>query len=91
LQGNELSGFAAVVLDPPFAGAATQVAAIAAAKVPVVVYVSCNPATLARDARLLSQSGYRLTTATPIDQFLWSGRLESVCVFNREDRVRRPR
>ncbi len=81
LQAKELSGFAAVVLDPPFAGAAFQVAQIAAAKVPVVIYVSCNPATLARDATLLSQVGYRLAAATPIDQFLWSACLESVCVF----------
>ena len=67
--------------QPPFAGAAIQVAQIAAAKVPVVIYVNCNPTTLARDARLLSQAGYRLQAATPIDQFLWSVRLESVCVF----------
>ena len=89
LQGKELAGFAAVVLDPPFAGAAVQVAQIAAAKVPVVVYVSCNPATLSRDARLLSQAGYRLMAATPIDQFLWSARLESVCAFASEPRGRR--
>ena len=81
LQAKELAGFAAVVLDPPFAGAAKQVAQIAAASVPVVIYVNCNPATLARDARLLSQAGYRLKSAVPIDQFLWSARLESVAVF----------
>ena len=81
LQAKELSGFVAVVLDPPFAGAAAQVAQIAAARPRVVIYVSCNPATLSRDARLLRQSGYRLTGATPIDQFLWSQRLESVCTF----------
>jgi 23S rRNA (uracil1939-C5)-methyltransferase len=81
LQAKELAGFAAVVLDPPAAGAAVQVAQVAAAKVPVVVYVSCNQATLSRDARLLERAGYRLTAATPIDQFLWSARLESVCVF----------
>jgi 23S rRNA (uracil1939-C5)-methyltransferase len=81
LQAKELSGFTAVVLDPPFSGATAQVAQIAAAKVAVVIYVSCNPSTLARDARLLSQAGFRLTAATPIDQFLWSARLESVCVF----------
>jgi 23S rRNA (uracil1939-C5)-methyltransferase len=83
LQAKELTGFAAVVLNPPFAGAAAQVAEIATATVPSVIYVGCNPATLARDARLLSQTGYRLAAATPIDQFLWSARLESVCVFNR--------
>jgi 23S rRNA (uracil1939-C5)-methyltransferase len=83
LQAMELAGFASVVLDPPFAGAVVQVAEIATSNVPSVIYVSCSPATLARDAKLLSQAGYRLTAATPIDQFLWSARLESVCVFNR--------
>jgi 23S rRNA (uracil1939-C5)-methyltransferase len=83
LQAKELAGFAAVVLDPPLVGAAAQVAQIAAAHVPTVIYVSCNPATLARDARLLWQANYRLTAATPIDQFLWSAQLENVCVFNR--------
>jgi 23S rRNA (uracil1939-C5)-methyltransferase len=81
LQARELGGFAAVVLDPPSAGAASQVAQIAAAKPPAVIYVSCNPATLSRDARTLRQAGYRLKTAAPIDQFLWSARLESVVVF----------
>ncbi len=81
LQAKELSGFAAVVLDPPLAGAAAQVALIASARTPVVIYVSCNPATLSRDARLLRQTGYRVKAATPIDQFLWSERLESVVAF----------
>jgi len=49
-----------------------------------VIYVSCNPAALARDARLLAQAGYRLLSATPIDQFLWSARLESVVVLTRD-------
>jgi 23S rRNA (uracil1939-C5)-methyltransferase len=81
VQAKELAKFAAVVLDPPFAGAAAQMPHIASAKVPVVVYVSCNPATLARDARTLHSAGYRLVSALPIDQFLWSDRLESVVVF----------
>jgi 23S rRNA (uracil1939-C5)-methyltransferase len=81
LHMRELSRFAAVVLDPPFAGAAKQLAQIAAAKTPVVIYVSCNPATLSRDVRTLRQAGYHLESATPIDQFLWSTRLESVVVF----------
>ncbi|HEY2616448.1 MAG TPA: class I SAM-dependent RNA methyltransferase, partial [Acetobacteraceae bacterium] len=81
LQAKELRGFAAAVLDPPSAGAAAQVAQIAAARIPVVIYVSCNPATLSRDARSLHPAGYRVTAATPIDQFLWSTRLESVVAF----------
>jgi len=81
VMAADLNGFAAAVLDPPHAGAAAQTAQIAAAKVPTVVYVSCNPAMLARDARTLRDTGYALAAATPVDQFLWSARLESVCVF----------
>ncbi len=83
LSANELTGFPIVVLDPPHAGAAAQIAQVAAAGVALVVYVSCNPATLARDARTLQTAGYALASATAIDQFLWSARLESVCVFQR--------
>lgn len=83
VMAAELAGFAAVVLDPPFAGAAAQTGQIVAANVPCVIYVSCNPAVLARDARLLHEAGYALAAATPVDQFLWSARLESVCVFHR--------
>jgi 23S rRNA (uracil1939-C5)-methyltransferase len=83
LSAKEFSGFAAVVLDPPHAGAPAQIAEIAAAGVPTVVYVGCNPATLGRDAKLLHAAGYALAAATAIDQFLWSARLESVCVFRR--------
>jgi 23S rRNA (uracil1939-C5)-methyltransferase len=83
VSAKELSGFAAIVLDPPHAGAAAQIAQIAAAGVPTVVYVSCNPATLGRDAKVLHAAGYALVAATAIDQFLWSARLESVCVFRR--------
>ena len=81
LSARELAGFAAVVLDPPHAGAAAQIPHIAAARVPTVIYVNCNPATLARDAKTLRAAGYTLAAATAIDQFLWSARLESVCAF----------
>lgn len=79
----ELRGFDAVVFDPPRAGARDQAAALAASTVPVVVAVSCNPSTLARDARTLVDGGYRLERATPVDQFLWSPHLEAVAVFRR--------
>jgi 23S rRNA (uracil1939-C5)-methyltransferase len=59
---------------------------LAASDVPVVIYVSCNPVALARDAAVLREGGYRLDIATPIDQFLWSPRLESVSVFRRDRR-----
>jgi 23S rRNA (uracil1939-C5)-methyltransferase len=83
LSAKELAGFAAVVLDPPHAGAAPQIAQVAAAGVPTVAYVSCNPATLGRDARTLRSAGYSLEHVTAIDQFLWSARLESVSIFRR--------
>lgn len=77
----DLKVFQAVVLDPPFAGAAEQVAQLARAKVPSVIYVSCNPAALGRDAALLRQAGYRVVAATPIDQFPFSSHLEAVVSF----------
>ncbi len=83
LMPKELAAYVGVVLDPPFDGAATQTAQIAASAVKRVIYVSCNPAALARDAKMLHGAGFKLLAATPIDQFLWSPRLESVTVFGR--------
>jgi 23S rRNA (uracil1939-C5)-methyltransferase len=82
----ELSAFAAVVLDPPFAGAPDQVALLARSAVPVVVYVSCNPAALSRDARGFAQAGWQVAAATPIDQFVHSAQLEAVVAFMRPPR-----
>lgn len=90
LQPQELARFDAVVLDPPYAGAAPQIGPIVTAGVPRVIYVSCNPAALARDAAALRVAGYAVLAATPIDQFLWSSRLESVVVFDRARRRVRP-
>ena len=81
LSTRELSGAAMLVLDPPYAGAAVQVAQIASSAVPVVAYVSCNPAALGRDGAALAAGGYRLVAATPIDQFLWSSQVECVAIF----------
>ena len=82
LQAAEFKGASAVVLDPPHGGALMQMPALAASGVPVV-YVSCNPAALARDGRLLVQAGYRVAGAAAIDQFLWSARVESVVAFRK--------
>lgn len=79
----ELKPFAAVVLDPPHAGAPEQVAQIARSAVAHVIHVSCNPAALARDAAVLRGAGFGVPAATPVDQFLWSPHLESVTVFAR--------
>ncbi len=83
LSRTELAAFDAVVLDPPRAGAAEQAVALARSKVPVVVAVSCNPATLARDARTLVDGGYKLERVTPVDQFVWTPHVEAVAVFRR--------
>ncbi len=83
LSARELVGFDAVVFDPPRAGAATQAASLAETSIKTVVAVSCNPATLARDARILIDAGYKLERVTPIDQFLFSPHIEAVAVFRR--------
>jgi 23S rRNA (uracil1939-C5)-methyltransferase len=79
----ELARVDAVVFDPPRQGAQTQARALAESKVPVVVAVSCNPATFARDARLLVDGGYRLLAVTPVDQFRYSAHVEIVARFAR--------
>jgi 23S rRNA (uracil1939-C5)-methyltransferase len=78
LLAAELKGFDAVVFDPPRQGAQAQARELAAGKVPVVVAVSCNATTFARDLRLLLDGGYRLTTVTPVDQFRYSAHVEIV-------------
>jgi len=78
---SEMAGVSAVVLDPPFAGAGAQIKNLAASGVARVIYVSCNPAALARDGRGLRAAGYKILNATPIDQFPYSETIESVVVF----------
>jgi len=79
----ELEVFDAVVFDPPRQGAQAQARALAASAPPIVVAVSCNPATFARDARILVDGGYRLARVTPVDQFLYSAHVEVVARFER--------
>ncbi len=83
ISAKEINAFAVVVLDPPHGGAETQTAQIAASKVKKVIYVSCNPGALGRDATMLRAAGFKLVSTQPVDQFLWSARLESVSVFTR--------
>lgn len=71
--------FDAAILDPPRKGADDALLdALAAARIPVVSYVSCNPATLARDVKRLAAAGYRLEWAQLVDMFPWTGHVESV-------------
>jgi 23S rRNA (uracil1939-C5)-methyltransferase len=83
LGAAEINVFDAVVLDPPRAGAVQQARELARSKVPVIAYVSCNPASFARDARLLLAGGYRLESVTPVDQFIWSSHIELVARLSR--------
>jgi len=83
LMASELREFDAVVFDPPRQGAQAQVQQLAASKLPVVVAVSCNVATFARDARILIAGGYALESVTPVDQFRHTPHVELVARFVR--------
>jgi 23S rRNA (uracil1939-C5)-methyltransferase len=83
LMVDELAGLDAVVLDPPRAGAEAQVAELARSAVSRIAYVSCNPATFARDAALLVAGGYRLEWVRPVGQFRWSTHVELAAAFIR--------
>lgn len=83
MEPDELRNFDAVVIDPPRAGAEAQSHALAAAKVPVIAAVSCNPASFARDARILVNAGYHLDWVQVVDQFRWSPHVELVARFSR--------
>lgn len=76
-----LSRFQGLILNPPRAGAAKQVAEIAFSGVKRVAYVSCDPGTLARDLRVLVDAGYRIVLVQPVDQFLWSAHVEVVVLL----------
>ncbi|EGD58519.1 (Uracil-5)-methyltransferase [Novosphingobium nitrogenifigens DSM 19370] len=84
LRTEELDRFGGVVLDPPRAGAREQVGQIAASKVARVVYVSCNPASWARDAAQLIEGGYRLAALRAVGQFRWSTHVELASLFVRD-------
>jgi 23S rRNA (uracil1939-C5)-methyltransferase len=80
---EDLDGFDAVLFDPPRQGAQAQSRALAASDIPVIVAVSCNPATFARDTRVLIDGGYRLTAVTPVDQFRYTAHVEIVARLER--------
>ena len=86
LLTDELRRFDAVVIDPPRAGAERQIAEIAAAGVPRIASVSCNPVTFARDAQTLTDAGYRLEWVQVVDQFRWSPHVELAALFTRNPR-----
>jgi len=83
LDTNDLKSFDAVVLDPPRAGAEEQVRALAVSDVARIAYISCNPATFARDAKILADGGYRIDWIRPVGQFRWSTHVELGAAFSR--------
>ncbi len=83
LDTVELNRFDGIILDPPRAGAAEQIAIVAKSAVARVAYVSCNPATFARDAKNLVDGGFQLEWVRPVGQFRWSTHVELVGVLIR--------
>jgi 23S rRNA (uracil1939-C5)-methyltransferase len=83
LDADELKAFDSVILDPPRAGAAEQARALAESGVKRIAYVSCNPATFGRDAKMLADGGYRLEWVRPVGQFRWSTHIELAACFSR--------
>lgn len=81
LLPDELSKFGAAVIDPPRAGAEAQVQELAKSRIPVIAFVSCNPVTFARDAKILLEAGYALDWVQVVDQFRWSAHVELVGRF----------
>jgi len=83
IEASEAGRYDAVVFDPPRAGALEQAKMLAEAKTPLIVGVSCNPATFARDARILVDGGYKLRSVQIVDQFAWSHHVELVASFTK--------
>lgn len=83
LLPEDLRKFDAVVIDPPRAGAAAQVAALAGSSVSRIAFVACNPVTFARDAKTLSAAGFTIDRVQVVDQFRWSSHVELVAAFSR--------
>jgi 23S rRNA (uracil1939-C5)-methyltransferase len=83
LLPEELDRFEAVVIDPPRAGAEAQVREVARSRLRRLAAVSCNPATFARDAAILTGAGFRVEWVQPVDQFRWSGHVELAALLSR--------
>ena len=83
LLAHTLNEYSTVVIDPPRAGAENQAQQLGLSTVPLIIYISCNPHTFARDAKILENGGYTLETVHPIDQFLWAAHLEVVGIFRK--------
>lgn len=80
---EDLKKFDAVVIDPPRAGAKAQCEELAKTGIPRIAFVSCNPVTFARDAKILVNAGYTIEWVQVVDQFRWSAHVELVALFTK--------
>ncbi len=83
ITAPELTGYDLAVLDPPRQGAEGQAREFAKSKLGKIIYISCDPASFARDAKILSDAGWKLREVTPVDQFRYSAHIETMGVFTR--------
>ena len=83
LTAGEIVPAKVVVLDPPRQGAEAQARELGHSGATRIVYVSCNPATFARDAAILVAAGFKLVRVVPVDQFRYSAHVELVGMFDR--------
>ena len=80
-----LKNYDTVVMDPPRAGADAQCRELVKSDVGRIIYVSCNPSTFMRDAKMLTRGGYKMTELIPVDQFVGSAHWELFAVFDKQD------
>ena len=72
------------ILDPPRAGSRTELLdVVTESSVDRIIYVSCDPATLARDIKYLEKIGFKFVEATPVDMFPWTTHVETVVLMSR--------
>ena len=84
LEEGELNKYDVVVLDPPRAGAKEQIKHLAKSDVKTIIYISCNPASFARDAQELLENDYHFKKLQIVDQFPWSTHVEIATLFTKE-------
>lgn len=83
LSAKNLNQYDVVIMDPPRAGALSQCKEIVKSNVKRIIYVSCNPNTFIRDSEILIESGYKMTVAIPVDQFVGTPHWEIFSVFEK--------
>ena len=83
LIASEFDGIDLVIMDPPRAGAKEQTKELAKSSVKKIIMISCNPISAARDSKILIDSGWRLSKAVGVDQFIYTNHTEIMCIFSK--------